>query len=146
MDDDNVLYPDYLEQVLRLAKKYSFLGTWGGQSFPDFEVEPAPELKPYLGYLALRAVERDLWTNVAGNWSEAYPNGAGLCVRRAVAVEYSRRTMACGVRQALDRKGQLLLSCGDFDISLTACDMGLGCGVLQALKLTHLIPGTPPNH
>ena len=42
VDDDNVLDPDYLEQGLRLAREYSFLGTWGGQCVPAFEVEPGP--------------------------------------------------------------------------------------------------------
>ena len=41
---------------------------------------------------------------------------------------------------ALDRRGQALLSGQDYDINLTACDVGLGCGVFQSLKLTHLIP------
>ena len=77
---------------------------------------------------------------MAGDWSEAYPYGAGLCVRRGVMAEVQRRTTACGLRQSLGRKGQLLLSGEDYDINLTACDMGLGCGVFQALKLTHLIP------
>ena len=140
VDDDNVLAPDYLEQALRVAREYSFLGTWGGQCVPEFEVEPAPELKPYVGCLALRTTERDFWTNVACVWNEAYPVGAGLCVRRGVVAESRRRTVACKLRQSLDRRGQLLLSGGDYDINLTACDMGLGCGVFEALRLTHLIP------
>ena len=140
VDDDNVLYPDYLEQGLRVAREYSFLGTWGGQCVPEFEAEPAPELKPYVGCLALRTTERDFWTNVACVWNEAYPAGAGLCVRRGVVAESRRRTVACKLRQSLGRKGQMLFSGDDYDINLTACDMGLGCGVFQALKLTHLIP------
>ena len=133
VDDDNVLDPDYLEQGLRVASKYSFLGTWGGQCVPEFEVEPALELKPYLPSLALRTTERDLWTNLVG-WSEAYPYGAGMCVRRGVMAEVQRQTTACGLRQSLGRRGQLLLSGEDYDINLTACDMGLGCGVFRALR------------
>ncbi len=140
VDDDNVLDPDYLEQGLRVAREYSFLGAWGGQCVPEFEVEPAPELKPYVGYVTLRTTERDFWSNVACVSSEAYPAGAGLCVRRGVMAEVQRQTTACGLRQSLDRRGQLLLSGGDSNITLTTCDMGLGCGVFQALKLTHLIP------
>jgi hypothetical protein len=140
LDDDNVLDADYLHQAMRIAKEYPFLGVWGGQCIPEFELKPLPELKPYLHHLALRATDRDLWTNVAGGWSEAYAMGAGICVRREVLAEYARRTMACGLRQSLDRKGDTLLSGGDFDINLTACDMGKGCGVFHFLKLIHLIP------
>jgi hypothetical protein len=140
LDDDNVLDADYLDQAMRIAREYPFLGVWGGQCVPEFEVAPSPELKPYLHHLALHATDRILWTNVAGAWSEAYAMGAGICVRREVLAEYARRTMACRLRQSLDRKGNTLLSGGDFDINLTACDMGLGCGVFHFLKLTHLIP------
>jgi len=59
--------------------------------------------------------------------------------------EVQRQTTACGLRQSLDRRGQFLLSGGDYDINLTACDMGLGCGVFQALRLTHLIPARRLN-
>jgi glycosyltransferase involved in cell wall biosynthesis len=140
VDDDNVLDPDYLEQGLRIATAYPFLGTWGGQCVPEFEVEPIPDLTPYLFSLAIRTTERNLWTNVAGQWCEAYPFGAGLFVRRRVIDQARARTIACGLRQKLDRTGDLLLSGGDHEINLTACDMGLGCGVFQPLKLTHLIP------
>ena len=73
-------------------------------------------------------------------WNAAYPNGAGQCVRRRVMAEVRRQTIVCPLRQSLDRRGKNLLTGQDYDIILTACDMGLGCGVFQALKLTHLIP------
>ena len=140
VDDDNVLDSDYLEQSLRIASAYPFLGTWGGQCVPEFEVEPAPELRPYLPGLALRITERSSWTNMAGDWSEAYPYGAGMCVRQSVSSEFQRQSVDSRLRRSVDRSGQILLSGGDYDINLTACDMGLGCGVFPALKLTHLIP------
>jgi glycosyltransferase involved in cell wall biosynthesis len=139
VDDDNVLDPDYLEQALRIGQMYPLLGTWGGQCIPEYEVEPAPELKPYLPSIAVWTTDRDSWTNLAG-WSEAYPYGAGMCVRRGVMAEVRRQTTACRLRQSLERKGQVILSGGDYDVNLTACDMGLGCGVFHLLKLTHLIP------
>src|SRR5262249_41143304 len=95
-----------------------------------------------LYYLALRTTERDFWTNVAGAWSEAYPGGAGLCVRREVVAEFSRGTMACGLRRLLWKQ---MRSFEDLDINLTACDMGLGCGVFHLLKRTHLIPACRLN-
>jgi glycosyltransferase involved in cell wall biosynthesis len=140
VDDDNVLREDYLEHACRIASEFPQLGTWGGQCLPEFETEPAPELTPYLGGLALRTTERDSWTNMPGGWNDAYPFGAGLCVRRAVANEFHRRTKTCPLRQSLERRGQSLMSGQDYDISLTACDMGLGCGVFKNLVLTHIMP------
>ena len=124
---------------LRIGSDFSILGAWGGQCIPEFEVDPPPELKQCLPLLALRTSERDSWTNIA-TWSEAFPVGAGLCVRRDVVAEFQRQTAACHLRQVLDRKGEALLSGQDYDIDLTACEMGLGCGVFHTLKLTHLIP------
>jgi glycosyltransferase involved in cell wall biosynthesis len=138
VDDDNLLDPDYLEEALRIAREYPFLGTWGGQCVAEYEVEPAAELESYLAGLAIRTTERDLWTNLAG-WSDAYPFGAGMCVRRRVMSEFCRQTTQSALRLCLGRKGRALLSGEDHEINLTACDLGLGCGVFQALKLTHLI-------
>ena len=38
VDDDNVLAPDYLEQVVRIAREYPFFGTWSGAL--ELELEP----------------------------------------------------------------------------------------------------------
>jgi glycosyltransferase involved in cell wall biosynthesis len=139
VDDDNVLAPDYLESAARLASQWPILGTWGGQCEAEYEVRPAPSLIPYVHGLAIRTCTRDSWSNRLGA-SEAYPFGAGLCVRRSVMTEYYRSASQCELRQSLGRTGEQLLSGEDYDINLTACEMGLGCGVFQALKLTHLIP------
>jgi hypothetical protein len=40
----------------------------------------------------------------------------------------------------LDRVGDSLVSGGDNDLAACACDLGLGVGLIAALKLTHLIP------
>jgi glycosyltransferase involved in cell wall biosynthesis len=139
VDDDNVLAPDYLEVALRVSESWPILGTWGGQCEAEYENQPDPSLLPFIGNLAVRTCTRDSWSN-ARAWCEAYPYGAGLCVRRKVMEEYHRHTSACELRQSLGRTGQQLFSGEDYDINLTACDLGLGCGVFEDLKLTHLIP------
>ena len=40
----------------------------------------------------------------------------------------------------LDRVGNSLMSCGDNDLAACACDLGLGIGLIAALKLIHFIP------
>jgi hypothetical protein len=139
VDDDNVPAEDYLEQALRLGGEWPMLGAWGGSIVPSFEVEPPAWAGPYLRYLALREVREDKWSNLTDN-PGLMPWGAGMCVRREVALEYARRLAADPVRLALDRRGQALPSCGDSDFAMTACDMGLGTGLFRALRLTHLIP------
>jgi glycosyltransferase involved in cell wall biosynthesis len=138
VDDDNVLFPDYLEQSAKLGESWSQLGAWGGQTIPEFEKSPPEWAKPYL-WLAIREFSRDRWTNIPFV-PEAMPFGAGICVRRPVAEAYAQLIQNDPSRKALDRTGGKLLGCGDTDLVLTAYDQGYGTGVFAGLKLTHLIP------
>jgi glycosyltransferase involved in cell wall biosynthesis len=138
-DDDNVLAPDYLEQALGIALEHPQLGAWGGVIEGDFEVPPPAWATPYLAMLALRTAARDRWSNSFDDWS-AVPFGAGLCVRRRVAVAWSERVNTDTLRRRLGRRGASLTAAEDTDLALTACDCGLGTGVFVRLRLTHLIP------
>ncbi|MFN6481894.1 MULTISPECIES: glycosyltransferase [unclassified Nostoc] len=139
VDDDNVLDPDYLEIALKISKDYPFIGAWGGQIRPEFEVPPPSWAKPYLGNLAIREFERDRWSNLIEQY-ETTPCGAGLCIRKVVAEKYSELVRKDPKRADMDRKGKMLTSCGDSDLAFTACDIGLGTGMFTSLNLTHLIP------
>ena len=137
VDDDNVLDPDYLEKALGISEAWPILGAWGGQTLPGFEVDPPEWIKEFWGHLALRHLDRDLWSNQRNG--ENAPIGAGLVVRRQVAQVYSVNVGLDERRQALDRKGGSLISGGDTDLALTAVDIGLGTGLFKGLRLTHLI-------
>ncbi|MBF2004224.1 MAG: glycosyltransferase [Chlorogloeopsis fritschii C42_A2020_084] len=143
VDDDNVLDSDYLEVAFKISKDFSIIGAWGGQVVPELEAEPPewmkPELQNLLKNLACREFERDKWSNLIHEY-ETTPCGAGLCIRKNVAEKYAELIQNDPKRVDLDRKGQVLISCGDFDLAYTACDMGLGTGEFASLKLTHLIP------
>ncbi len=138
VDDDNVLAGDYLEQVQQIADTRSFLGAWSGDVAAEFESEPPDWTRRYWGNLVIRTVTRDAWSNVYG-LDTTTPLGAGLCVRRAVSAEYLRLHDS-GVRtRLLDRAGSSLVSGGDNDLAACALDIGLGCGVIASLHMTHLI-------
>jgi hypothetical protein len=140
VDDDNLLSPDYLHTALRLGRDHPMLGAWGcGDFTPEWEEPPAPDLAPFLTYLAVHRTPRDRWSNQLYDYA-ATPAGAGLCVCRAVAQRYAALVRADPRRQGLDRTGGQLTGCGDFDLALTAIDLGLGTGVFTALRLTHLMP------
>lgn len=145
VDDDNVLDQNYLEVALQISKVYPFLGAWGGQILAEFEVPPPDWAKPFLGYLALREVQKDQWSNLL-HQLETTPHGAGLCVRKAIADQYVVNVKNHPIRSKLGRRGgnssndEIPLSCEDTDLAYTACDLGLGTGLFTALKLTHLIP------
>ena len=147
VDDDNVLDPDYLQQALRVAGERPWLGAWSGQCRPEFETQPEEWTRRYWGNLAIREFDRDVWSNLP-RLAETMPCGAGLCVRREVAAEYLRLHEAGARPFALDRAGNSLASGGDNDLAACACDIGLGQGLVAALKLTHLMASgrTSPDY
>ena len=139
VDDDNVLDSNYLENTWQIGRDWSILGAWGGQIKPAFEVEPPEWTKPYWPLLAIREFDTDRWSNLV-NQHITTPCGAGLCVRKFVALKYTELICQDSKRAELDRKGDLLTSCGDSDLAFTACDLNFGTGQFKSLVLTHLIP------
>jgi hypothetical protein len=139
VDDDNVLDPDYLEVALRIAQVRPFLGSWSGQCRADFEEQPPEWTRRYWGNLVIREFSEDKWSNLP-RLAETMPCGAGLCVRRNVALHYLHLNESGKRAVQFDRTGTSLLSGGDNDMAACACDLGLGVGLVSALKLTHLIP------
>lgn len=139
VDDDNLLAPDYLAQVFAIARDWPQLGLWGcGHFTPEWETSPAPELKPYLNYLAVGQTERDAWSNQPFDYA-CMPPGAGLCVRLPIARRYAVAVRNEPLRRALGRKGGGLGACEDFDLGLTAIECGYGTGVFTRLRMTHLM-------
>lgn len=139
VDDDNVLNEDYLEVVEKISRNYPFIGAWGGQIHPEFEVQPPEWTKTYWGYLAISEFEKDKWSNLVNQY-ETTPSGAGLCVRKWIAQKYAYILNNDTVRRSFGRKGKTLSSCEDSDLAFTACDLDMGTGKFTSLHLTHLIP------
>jgi glycosyltransferase involved in cell wall biosynthesis len=140
VDDDNVLAPDYLQQVLAIAAEHPRIGAFGGRLIGSFDADPPGWALPYVHMLAIRDVPKDVWCNIP-DWSlGSCPAGAGLVVRRCVAEHYKAHCQINQKRKLLDRRGNSLVSCGDMDLAFTSCDLGLGTGVFSSLSLQHLIP------
>jgi hypothetical protein len=142
VDDDNVLAADYLDRALVIGEQWPQLGVWGGQQLPEYEVQPPPELGPYLCHLATRSLDRDLWAMLPGR-HEALPWGAGMCFRRIVGSQWHTAVQKSPMRMRLGRTGNSLASGvgdEDSDLAMTAFDVGLGTGLFHSLILTHLIP------
>lgn len=139
VDDDNVLNSDYLEVALQISQNWSILGAWGGKIRGGFERIPPDWTKQYWIYLGIREFDQDRWSNLL-HQHETTPCGVGLCVRKTVADKYAELVKHDPKRLALDRKGELMTSCGDTDLAFTACDLGLGTGQFISLQSTHLMP------
>lgn len=139
VDDDNVLAPDYLEQAIAIHRRLPMLGCFGAAVIePEYEEEPAPELRPFMSMLALRSAVVSRWSNDPHD--PFTPWGAGMAVIRQVAEAVAAATRSQPLKGSLDRKGDSLSSCGDDEFSWVACELGLGRGVFTELRLTHLIP------
>jgi glycosyltransferase involved in cell wall biosynthesis len=138
VDDDNVLDPDFLEVTLCTMEDRPFLGSWSGQCRPGFEQSPPEWTRRYWGNLVIREFDHDIWSNLP-RLPDSMPCGAGLCVRRRVALRYLELHESGKRSFQFDRNGRALLSGGDNDLAGCACDIGLGVGLIAALKLTHLI-------
>jgi glycosyltransferase involved in cell wall biosynthesis len=140
VDDDNILAPDYLARVLALSQGWSMLGVWGcGHYSPEWEIPPPAAFSEYIRYLAVHRAPRDRWSNQPFDYA-ATPAGAGLCVRAPVARRYAHHVRTDPRRKLLGRTGGHLAGCEDFDLALTATDLGFGTGVFTALAMTHLMP------
>lgn len=87
--------------------------------------------------LALRKIDTDFWSN--NPQDRIIPWGAGIVVRRDVALSYCHEMEKEGIWQVLGRNGNKLLSGEDVEFSWIACKMGYGKGLFVDLKLTHLI-------
>jgi hypothetical protein len=139
VDDDNVLDKTYLTQAVGIGRDWPLLGAWGSGSIQaDFEVKPSECVEKFLPYLALRETAIPQWSNVA-SCVQAMPWGAGLCVRKAVAVAYCQSCERSSI-QITGRVGSATLSGDDREIALTCCAQGSAFGIFPDLKITHLIP------
>jgi glycosyltransferase involved in cell wall biosynthesis len=139
VDDDNVLDADFFETALRVSKEKPFLGSWSGQCRPAFEEQPPEWTRRYWGNLVIRQFDKDVWSNLP-RLPDSMPCGAGLCVRRDVALHYLHLHESRKRSFQFDRTGGALFSGGDNDLAACACDIGLGLGLIASLKLQHLIP------
>jgi glycosyltransferase involved in cell wall biosynthesis len=144
VDDDNVLATDYLEKAIQVAQKFPFLGAWGGSTIGRYENGLPEWFERFQTYIGVREIKADLWSNE--DRYETTPIGAGMVVRREVAEAYAELVARSPIRQSLDRSGKGLLGCGDMDMALTACDLGMGKGVFKFLRLDHLIPPERTTH
>lgn len=138
IDDDNELHNNFLENTLKLAVQHPEIGCFGGILNGEFEA-PVPEwFKPHLEMLAVRPLERDVWSNLY-TW-ESTPSGAGMVIRTHIARQWAALTINNIQALNLGRKGNNTFSGEDVDLAYTAIDMGFGCARFTALELTHLIP------
>lgn len=139
VDDDNIIREDYFLEASKIYTEYSYIGAYSGQVELIFDKAPPEWTKKYWGMLVHRLFTGNYWGNKLFD-NAIMPNGAGMCIRREVG-EYYLSLHEEGKRVfTLDRSGKSLLSGGDNDFAMCACDLGMGMGLFENLFLKHFIP------
>lgn len=139
IDDDNIVAENFFTVAMRTATDHPFIGAFSGQVIVDYEKAPPAWTKRYWGLLVHREFNGNYWSNLMFN-NETMPCGAGLCITRDVG-DYYIHLHNTGKRNFyLDRSKGSLLSGGDNDLAMCACDLGKGMGLFQDLQLKHHIP------
>lgn len=144
VDDDNVLAPDYLAQVVARFAQHPNLAAAGGRVVAEWLGGPPPEwTTAFHGLLALRdhgPEEKFAVGAPAAPWPDFAPVGAGLAIRRSAALAYAAALSNDRRRRRLDRAGTNLVSGGDNDLLFTALHGGGDLAYFPELSLVHLIP------
>jgi glycosyltransferase involved in cell wall biosynthesis len=148
VDDDNVLAPGYLAQVLALFSAHPRVGALGGKSAPEFAGVPPAWTREFFPLLALRDLGDTPLISAAlrppGAARNVYPAcapiGAGLALRRSATTAWLDALASDPRRTMLDRRGDALVSGGDNDLVLTLMASGWEVAYFPQLALTHLIP------
>ena len=139
VDDDNILQPDYLQQVTDIFTSDPKLGAAGGKSLPLFETAPPVWLKEFYGNLALRDLGDEI---VINKWDDKYPEfapiGAGMAIRKTALSSYIDKINTKSTIIS-DRKGDSLASGGDNDIVIEISRSGWVTGYFPSLSLQHII-------
>lgn len=137
VDDDNVLAADYLAAAAELFSKRADLGVASGRILPEYETPPPAWFLPHESWLAVRRIEQSRWANFFDPRAE--PCGAGMCLRKEIALGYAQKAVDARQR-ILGRRGDSLLSGEDIAITKVALSCGFSMGQFLELQLTHIIP------
>jgi glycosyltransferase involved in cell wall biosynthesis len=140
VDDDNVLATDYLSVVASRFEADPKLGASGGKALPEFEITPPDWTKEFWQMLAIRDLgPLPLRASGASTYPSCAPIGAGMAVRRQLALKWAAEIECDQVRMRLDRTGKSLASGGDNDLVLTVLKQGFDVEYVPELVLTHLV-------
>lgn len=138
VDDDNILAPDYLAVAEEIMVDRS-VGVLGAAVEPVYDEPPPDWVHSFEGWLAVRRLpSRRLYLTSIPKYSEYFPIGAGMCIRRGLLLEYfDTKTLGARIE---GRHAETLSSGEDIDIDLFSISRGKLVGSCGRLRLEHLIP------
>jgi glycosyltransferase involved in cell wall biosynthesis len=138
VDDDNILHEEYLANVVKAFGSDPDLGLLGGRVVPEYECCPPEWFAEFEHWLAVRRHSPELHVETtAPPFSSYFPVGAGIAVRRDLALAYLED---CSRTSRIEgRRGDVLTSGEDLDLGLFVLSQNAKLAVSGALSLTHVI-------
>jgi glycosyltransferase involved in cell wall biosynthesis len=141
VDDDTVLATDYLSVASSRFEADAKLGACGGKALPEFETTAPDWTREFWHMLAIRDLGPVLLrASGASSYPSCAPIGAGMAVRRQLALNWATEIEHDPIRMKLDRAGKSLASGGDNDLVLTVLKCGFDVAYVPDLVLTHVVP------
>ena len=145
VDDDCLLDPDYLAQTLDLFRKHTFLGMAGGYGRAEYEIPPpawmTPSLRQYHLDMQPPLFDQNLIyarvQPILGPW---FPVGAGMAIRRHLAVAYAQSIRNDSMALGLGRSGKVLSGAEDLDMGIHVIRQGFAIGKSHDLRFVHVVP------
>ena len=147
VDDDCLLDPDYLAQTVKIHQKNFFLGAVGGYGRAEYATTPPPwltkSLRQYHLDMPIPQTEHTLaYARVRKFWGPWFPVGAGLTIRRELAMRYADLIRNDPLALGLGRSGNILTGGEDLDMDICVMDQGYAIGKSTELRFTHVIPNS----
>lgn len=143
VDDDNILSPGYLENMLAHFKANPQIGSMGGKITGLFNnYTPEKWTEEFWNMLALRDYGNEPIISepqLTAKYPTFSPVGAGMGVRRQLFSAYINEITKSG-NQITDRSGGSLSSGGDNEINIQVLKQGFSVAYFPDLVLQHIIP------
>lgn len=146
VDDDSLLDADYLAQALKIFREHPFLGAVGGYGRAEYETTPPVWLTK-----SLRQYHLDIpppgfghslmYARVQRRWGPWFPVGAGMAIRREIAMRYAESIRGDPVALGFGRSGSVLSGGEELDMAICTMDQGYAIGRSGELRFTHVVPG-----
>lgn len=140
VDDDNELFPDFIQTGLDFIRSHPEVGCFGGKLLLPVTEKYEQWVAPFLPYLGIKDAGNTLLIEKVDHWTDAEPPGAGAWVHRKVLDAYLRRAEMDAVFFELGRVGSRgLASCDDSAMMRGAIRNDMACAYVPSLQLYHHI-------
>jgi len=139
-----LLNPDYLENVVRIAERFSWLGVWGGDVRPaeNYELPEWVRGEPWL--VGCQSVATDRWANSRWGYDldKAFPYCGPLCLRASATADWVQFQKGNRLKGLAEDPAEASELRPRFELAFGLHYLRWGTGLFQSLRATHnVLPG-----